>query len=55
MKSVHADCVFSIISDKHKAVIKPYNTAIVKCFEDGRERGAEYYIVIGVITEDKII
>lgn len=26
--------MFSVLSDKHKVLIKPYSTAIAKCFED---------------------
>lgn len=34
VKSVHEDCMFSELSDKYTVLIKPYSTAIAKCFED---------------------
>lgn len=46
--------MFSILSDKHKVLIKPYSTAIAKCFEDFFFL-AEHYIVIGVITKENCI
>lgn len=43
--------MFSELSDKYTVLIKPYSTAIAKCFEDFFFL-VEHYIVIGVITKE---